>query len=83
MSAAYASRLEAVFPCIYPKGPKMLYAAAGRYMKKSEEFVTNWVKRYDETKNVDVLTERGTQSSTTIKDDKAIIEIFEKNPGTR
>ncbi|KYQ56104.1 hypothetical protein ALC60_04992 [Trachymyrmex zeteki] len=37
MSAAYASRFEAVFLCTHPKGPKMSYAAAGRYMKKSQK----------------------------------------------
>ncbi|KYQ55805.1 hypothetical protein ALC60_05304 [Trachymyrmex zeteki] len=58
-----------------------MYAAAGRYMKKSEGFVRKWVKRYNETKNVDDLPERGTRRSTTKKDDKAIIKIFEKNPG--
>ncbi|KYN00809.1 hypothetical protein ALC62_08492 [Cyphomyrmex costatus] len=39
MSAAYASRFEAVFLCTHPKGSKMSYAAARRYMKKSEGFV--------------------------------------------
>ncbi|XP_019701139.2 uncharacterized protein LOC105192173 isoform X2 [Harpegnathos saltator] len=81
MSVAYTSRFETVFLCTHPKGPKMSYAAAGRYMKKSEGFVRKWVKRYNETKSVDDLPERGTQRSTTKKDDKAIIKIFEKNPG--
>lgn len=81
MSAAYASRFEAVFLCTHPKGPKMSYAAAGRYMKKSEEFVRKWVKRYKETKSVDDFPGRGTQRSTTKSDDEAILNIFQKNPG--
>lgn len=78
MSVAYASHFEAVFLCTHSKGPKMSYAAAGCYMKKSDGFVTKWVKRYNKTKNVNGLSERGTRSSTTQKDDKAIIKIFEK-----
>ncbi|KYM99699.1 hypothetical protein ALC62_09317 [Cyphomyrmex costatus] len=46
MSAAYASRFETVFLCTHLKGPKMSYAAAGRYMKKSKGFVKKWVKNY-------------------------------------
>jgi len=40
MSAAYASRYEAMFLCLYPKGPKMSYRAAAKYMKKSNTFVS-------------------------------------------
>ncbi|KYN04236.1 Pyridoxine-5'-phosphate oxidase [Cyphomyrmex costatus] len=72
MSAAYASRFEKVFLCIYLKGPKMSYAAVGRYMQKSEEFVRKW--RYNKTKSVDDLSERDIRRLTT-KDNKAIIKI--------
>ncbi|KYQ48095.1 hypothetical protein ALC60_12874 [Trachymyrmex zeteki] len=48
---------------------------------ETDFFVRKWVKRYNEIKNVDDLPERGTQQSTTKKDDKAIVKIFEKNPG--
>ena len=51
MSAAYVSRYEAVFLCSHPKGPKMSYGAAAKYMKKSKAFVSKWVKRYSEVKN--------------------------------
>ena len=37
------------------------------------------MRRYDETKSVDDLPERGTWRSTK-KDDKASIKIFRKNP---
>lgn len=80
MSAAYASRFEAVFLCSHPRGPKMSFAAASRYMGKSVSFVKKWVKRYSDVKNVDDLPERGTRRSTSEKNDKAIFKIFEKNP---
>ncbi|CAK9833697.1 Transposable element Tcb2 transposase [Anthophora retusa] len=81
MSAAYASRFEAVFLCNHPKGPKMSFAAASRYMGKSVSFIKKCVKRYEDVKNVDDLPERGKRCSTSEKDDKAILRIFEKNPG--
>jgi len=81
MSAVYASRFEAVFLCNHPKGPKMSFAAASRYMGKSVSFVKKWVQRYNDVKNVDDLPERGTRRSTSEKNDKAILKIFAKNPG--
>lgn len=80
MSAAYASRYEAVFLCSHPKGPKMSYGAAAKYMKKSKAFVSKWVKRYSEVKNVDDLPDRGSVQKTTKKEDKMILRVFEKNP---
>lgn len=51
-------------------------ATTDRYMKKSDGFVSKWVKHYKERKNVDALSERGTHQK---KDDKAIIKISETN----
>ena len=79
MSAAYASRFEAVFLCSHPKGSKMSFALASRYMGKSVSFVKKWVKRYNNTKNVDDLPERGMRRSTSKENDKAILKIFAKN----
>jgi hypothetical protein len=44
MSAAYASRFEAVLLCTPPKGPKMTREAAAKYMKKYKAFVNKWIK---------------------------------------
>ena len=41
MSNVYAKRFEAVFLCTHPKGPKMSYAMAAKYIKKSKAFVEN------------------------------------------
>jgi len=50
MSAAYASRHEAVFMCFYPKRSKMSYGAAAKYMKKSKTFVSKGAKHYSDVK---------------------------------
>lgn len=80
MSAAYLKRYEAVFLCIHPKGPKMSITGAARYMHKSEGFVRMWVERYKASKTVDDLPGRGSQRTTTIKQDKAIIALFKRKP---
>ncbi|CAK9805032.1 hypothetical protein ANTQUA_LOCUS4341, partial [Anthophora quadrimaculata] len=81
MSAAYASRFEAVFLCKHPKGPKMSYAAVGKYMGKSKTFVRKWVVWYESTKTVDDLPNRGVKRKFSEKDDKRILTVFLKNPG--
>lgn len=80
MSAAYAKRFEAVFLCAHPKGPKMSYYGAAKYLHKSSEIVRNWVKRYQEANTVDDLPNRSLKRGTQEKEDKAIIRLFEKNP---
>ncbi|CAK9826175.1 hypothetical protein ANTRET_LOCUS4064 [Anthophora retusa] len=80
MSAAYASRFEAVFLCKHPKGPKMSHAAVAKYIGKSKTFVKKWVVRYESTKTVD-LPDGGVKRKFSEKDDKRILTIFSKNPG--
>ncbi|CAK9825932.1 hypothetical protein ANTRET_LOCUS3857 [Anthophora retusa] len=80
MSAAYASRFEAVFLCKHPKGPKMSHVAAAKYIGKSKTFVKKWVVRYESTKTVDDLPDRGVKRKFSEKDDKQILTLFSKNP---
>ncbi|CAK9806971.1 Transposable element Tcb1 transposase [Anthophora quadrimaculata] len=80
MSAAYARRFEAVFLCTHPKGPKLSYSAAARYMQKSVEFVRKWVHRYKATKNVDNFEGRGKKWRTTTRQDRIVVQMFKKNP---
>lgn len=80
MSAAYASRYEAVFLCSHPKGPKMSYVAAAKYMGKSKSFVAKWVQQYKKTKNVDDLPERGSIGKVTPNMEKKIVNLFKRNP---
>ena len=63
MSAIYAKRFEAVFLCTHPKGPKMNYVVAAKYIKKSVSFVKKWVQRFKESKTVDDLPNRGSVRS--------------------
>jgi len=79
MSAAYASRYKAVFLCLHPKGSKMSYGAAAKYIKKSKTFVSK-VKRYSDVKNIDDLPNRGSTSKKTMKKEDKMILWFEKNP---
>jgi len=65
ISAAYASRYEAVFLCSHPKEPKMSYVAAAKYMGKLKSFVAKWVQQYKKTKNIDDLPERGSIGKVT------------------
>lgn len=58
----------------------MSYGAAAKYMKKSKTFVSKWMKRYSEVKNVDGLPDRGSVRKTTKKEDRMILQAFEKNP---
>ena len=81
MSAAYASRFEAVFLCKHRKGPKMSQAAAAKYMGKSKAFIRKWIQRYEQTKTVNDLPNRGTKRKFTKRDEKRILNLFLKNPG--
>ena len=58
MSVVYASRYGAVFLCTHPKKPKMTHASTAKYMRKSKSFVTKWMNRYLEVKNVDDFPDR-------------------------
>lgn len=80
MSAPYIKRLEAVFLCSHPKGPKMSSQGAAKYLHRSKAFVDKWVNRYKTHKNVDDLPNRGTKRATLNRMDRAIINIFQKNP---
>jgi len=72
MSTAYASRFEAVFLCLHPKGPQMTQTSAAKYMQKSKQFVSKWVNRYKEVKNVDDFPNRGSVGVVSKKDEKVI-----------
>ena len=81
MSAAYASRFEAVFLCKHHKGPKMSLAAAAKYMGKSKALIRKWIQRYKQTKTIDDLPNRGTKRNFTKPDEKQILNVFLKNLG--
>jgi len=46
-----------------------MYGATAKYMKKLKTFVSKWVKRFSDVKNVDDLLDRGSVQKTTKKED--------------
>ncbi|EFN78306.1 hypothetical protein EAI_04996 [Harpegnathos saltator] len=80
MSTACASRYEAVFLCSHLKGPKMSYAIAAKYVRKSKSFVAKWVQQYKKIKSVDDLPERGSIGKVTPNMEKKIVNLFKRNP---
>lgn len=83
MSTKYVKRFEAVFLCHHSNGPKLSYSKAAKVIKKSKEFVRKWVERYKVFKNVDDFSERGKTRKTTKKEDRAILQLFERTPTMR
>lgn len=80
MSAIYAKRYEAVFLCSHPRGPKMSHSAAAKYMKMSRQFVTKWVNRFLEVRNVDDFPNCGRVGKVSDKVKKMVLALFSKNP---
>ncbi|KOC71367.1 hypothetical protein WH47_02412 [Habropoda laboriosa] len=78
MSAIYA-KFEAIFLCCHPKGPKMTFADADKYMHNSKEFVKEWVKLYKEAKCVDDFLSQGSKRAAATREDKVILQHFSKN----
>ena len=83
MSEKYAKRYEAVYLCSHLKVPKLSYSAAAKVIKKSKKFVVKWHQRYIMYKNVDGFSNRGLKRATTSKQDKAILQLFERDPSLR
>lgn len=80
MSAKYIKRFEAVFLCSHPKGPKMSYKSAAKYLHRSVGFVKKWVARYTTNSNIDDLPGRGLKRGTLCRQDKVIINLFKRKP---
>ena len=79
MSAKYLKRFEAVFLVNHANGPKLSYAPAAKFLRKSKVFVQKWVKRFTEVGNVDDLPERGRSQATKSKQDEMIVRLFRRN----
>ena len=53
MPLSTEERLEIVFLRLHPLGPKLSFNAIAEYMKCSKQTVITWVKRYEESQNVE------------------------------
>lgn len=80
-SEYFIKRFEAVFLHLHPKGPKLSIAATAKYMKKSEGFVRRWIEQYKREQNVNDQPNVKPNRASTSKEDKRIVEVFDKNPG--
>lgn len=49
-------------------------------MRKLKTFIQKWIQRYNVTKNVDDLPERGSIGKLDKKDEKKIVNLFSRNP---
>ncbi|KOC61250.1 hypothetical protein WH47_06641 [Habropoda laboriosa] len=72
-------RFVAIFLCCHPKGYKMSFASAAKYMHISKEFVKKWVKHLEEIKIIDDLPDRDLKQNTASREDKAIIQLHKEN----
>ena len=73
-------RWEIVFLSTHPYGPKWNASRIARYLKCDRKTVTYWLKRYQDTGNVDDEPKPGRNRKTTEKEDKRIAATFEQNP---
>lgn len=77
----FAKRFEVVFLHLHPKGPKMSIPAIVKYTKKSRSFVVQWIEHYKQHKNVNDQPNVKPNRASTSREDKRIVDLFEKNPG--
>lgn len=56
----------------------MTFAATAKFLKRSKDFVRKWVNRYKDTNTVDDLPNRGLKRSTTVREDKVVVELFKR-----
>jgi transposase len=73
-------RWEIVFLATHPRGPKMNKAEIARYTKCSLDSVKFWLKRYEETGDVEEHTPSGRPSITSPKEDRLIGKLLDKDP---
>lgn len=83
MITKYAKRFEAVFLCKRPKGPKLSFSPTAKAIKKSNSFVAKWIERFELFKNVDDYDKQGSKRAPIKKQDKAIVNLFNRTPTLR
>lgn len=79
MSLSNHRRWEIIFLLKHPHGPKWSEYKVGKYLGIDRKTVQKWVKRYEETGDVQDLEGRGRNRKTLDKIDKKIIRLFEKD----
>lgn len=79
MVISVRKRWEIVFLSRHPKGPKMKQKQVATEVDVSVDTVRYWLKRYEETGDVEEITPSGRPKSTPAKVDKLIISMAESN----
>jgi len=73
-------RWEIVFLATHPKGPKLLPAQIATYMHLSPSVVHKWLKRYEETGEVDEEPRSGRPPKNSPKTDILLSTLLNKDP---
>jgi len=73
-------RWEIVFLFTHRKGPKLSQAEVAREVRRSPQTVMFWLKRFNETGDVQEETQSGRPSKTSAKIDKMIVSLQKKRP---
>jgi transposase len=79
-SLSTRKKWEIVFLNSHPLGPKWAAPKIASYTRCSPSVVRKWLKRYEETGDVEELEHTGRPSSLPAKTDKLIEDILEKKP---
>lgn len=66
--------------CVRKKGKNHMCCTTAKYIKKFKVFVQKWVQRFEGSKNVDNLSDRGSIVKVTKKDKTWIAALFLQNP---
>ena len=80
MPLSTEERLEIVFLRLHPLGPKLSFNAIAEYMKCSKQTVITWVKRYEESQNVENQKGSGRKRKTEENQDFMILKRIKSYP---
>jgi len=79
-SISMKKRWEIVFLSTHPLGPKLSQPKIATAVKCSVDTVKFWLKRYHDTGDVQEITQSGRPPITSVKTDRLIEKIQDKNP---
>jgi len=75
MALSIKQRWEIIFLALHPLGPKLSYDDIGKHIHCSKSTVSDWIKTYKETGDVQDKEGRGRKRATTEKEDTLIVKM--------
>ena len=78
MALSIRKRWELVFLCRHPRGPKLGFKLAAKEVGCSTTTAKKWVKRFEDTEDVQDEVGRGRKRKTTANQDQKIVDIVQK-----